>query len=320
MKARWPFSRCSARRETHGERPAPGEVIPPQRAPFGNRALSRSLFALGAAGLLFASSSAAPPAEPQPIPLRLSDGQRCLIIGREEGRAQPLLFIFQGSIESALSEPLYTEVGRLLARQGVLSVVLDAPSHGEALKPGEPSELDGWAHSVSHGLPFLQPFLTRATSALDHLIAVGWADPQRVAVCGTSRGGFLAFHFAAHDRRIRAVAGIAPVTDLAALREFSRLGPIPGTQDLALLGLAPRLVGTPAWISIGNLDNRVGTEPAIAFARALVSTAQTAGPPSTGIPVELFVHSAPGHRSSLDDHRRLSRWLQGPLGLPVIDE
>lgn len=320
MNERSPPAGRSTRRETPIDRSAAERVISPERASFGYRTPGRLLLALGALGLLIASTGAATPSRREPFPLRLPDGQRCLVIGREEGSTQPLLFIFQGSIESALAEPLYTEVGRLLARQGVLSVVLDAPSHGEALRPGEPSELGGWAHSVSHGLPFLQPFLTRATSALDHLIADGWADPQRVAACGTSRGGFLAFHFAAHDRRIRAVAGIAPVTDLAALREFSRLGPISGTPELALLRLAPRLAGTPAWISIGNHDTRVGTEPAIAFARALVSAAETAGPPATGIPVELFVHSAPGHRSSLDDHRRLSRWLRGPLGLPVVDE
>lgn len=320
VNVRLPSAGPSTRRDTLRDRADPQGGIPLEPASLGYRTLGRLLLALGALSLLIASTGAATPSDRSPFSLRLPDGQRCLVIGREDGRAQPLLFIFQGSIESALAEPLYTEVGRLLARQGVLSVVLDAPAHGAALRPGEPGELDGWAHSVSHGLPFLQPFLARATSTLDHLITDGWADSQRVAACGTSRGGFLAFHFAAHDRRIRAVAGIAPVTDLAALREFSRLGPISGTQDLALVRLAPRLAGTPAWISIGNHDTRVGTEPAIAFARALVSAAETAGPPATGIPVELFVHSAPGHRSSLDDHRRLSRWLRGPLGLPVVDE
>ena len=40
---------------------------------------------------------------------------------------------------------------------------------------------------------------------------------QRVAVCDTSSGGFLAFHFAAADPRVKAAAGISPVTRLTAL-------------------------------------------------------------------------------------------------------
>jgi hypothetical protein len=96
----------------------------------------------------------------------LPDGGRCLVLGRREGPPQALLFIFQGSIESALAEPLYTEVGRILAAEGVLSVVLDAPAHGEDAAPGDPLELNGWAHRVAEGKPFLAPFLQRASAAL----------------------------------------------------------------------------------------------------------------------------------------------------------
>lgn len=252
--------------------------------------------------------------------LTLPDGQRCLVIGREEGPPQPLLFLFQGGIESALAEPLYTEVARLLAPAGVLSVVLDAPAHGADAAPGEPPELGGWAYRVGHGKPFLDPFLDRVSAALDHFIAVGWADPQRIAACGTSRGGFLAFHVAAHDLRIRAVAGIAPVTDLAALREFSSLNPTPDASGLALATLAPRLAGRPVWLCIGNDDTRVDTDRAIAFARAVVAANRALPSPPSPIPVDLLVQSTPGHRSFAADHRRLSTWLRPHLGLPVGPE
>lgn len=252
--------------------------------------------------------------------LILPDGQHCLVIGRQEGVAQPILFVFQGSIESALAEPLYTEVARLLAPAGVLSVVLDAPAHGADAAPGEPPELSGWAHRVAHGKPFLDPFLARVSAALDHFIAVGWADPQRIAACGTSRGGFLAFHVAAHDLRIRAVAGIAPVTDLAALREFSSLNPPPDASGLALATLAPRLAGRPVWLCIGNDDTRVDTDRAIAFARAVVAASRALPSPPSPIPVDLLVQSTPGHRSFAADHRRLSTWLRPHLGLPVGPE
>lgn len=252
--------------------------------------------------------------------LILPTGQRCLVLGRAEGPPQPMLFVFQGSIDSALAEPLYTEVARLLAPAGVLSVVLDAPAHGADAAPGEPPELGGWAYRVGHGKPFLDPFLDRVSAALDHFIAVGWADPQRIAACGTSRGGFLAFHVAAHDLRIRAVAGIAPVTDLAALREFSSLNPTPDASGLALATLAPRLAGRPVWLCIGNDDTRVDTDRAIAFARAVVAANRALPSPPSPIPVDLLVQSTPGHRSFAADHRRLSTWLRPHLGLPVGSE
>jgi len=275
------------------------------------------------AGLLISGSpgfgSSAPAGTPGPV-IRLPDGQRCLVIGRQEGGAQPLLFVFQGSIDTALTEPLYTEVARLLAPAGVLSVVLDAPAHGGDARPGEPPELSGWAHRVAHGKPLLDPFLTRVSAALDHFIAIGWADPTRIAACGTSRGGFLAFHVAAHDRRIRAAAGIAPVTDLAALREFSSLSPPPDASALALATLAPRLAGRPVWLCIGNDDTRVDTDRAIVFARAVVAANRALPSPPSPIPVDLLVQSTPGHRSFAADHRRLSIWLRPHLGLPVGPE
>ena len=250
----------------------------------------------------------------------LPDGRRVLLLGHRAEAPQPLLFIFQGSIDSAMSEPLYTEVGRLLAAEGVLSVVLDAPAHGEDAAPGEPPELSAWAHRVGEGKPFLEPFLQRATKALDHFVALGWADPSRVAACGTSRGGFLAFHFAAHDSRIRCVAGIAPVTDLAALREFSSLSPPPDTSGLGLASLAPRLAGRPLWLCIGNSDARVGTDRAIAFAQAVVAANRALPQPPSPIPVDLLVQSTPGHRSFATDHHRLAQWLRPHLGLATKAE
>ncbi len=250
----------------------------------------------------------------------LPDGGRSLVLGRREGPPQALLFIFQGSIETALAEPLYTEVGRILAAEGVLSVVLDAPAHGEDATPGDPLELNGWAHRVAEGKPFLAPFLQRASAALDHFIAMQWADPSRIAACGTSRGGFLAFHFAAPDSRIRCVGGIAPVTDLAALREFSARNPPPATGELALASLAPRLAGRPVWICIGNNDARVDTSRAIGFAQAVVAANRELPTPPDPIPVDLLVQSTPGHRSSAADHRRLSAWLRPHLRLPASAE
>ena len=63
--------------------------------------------------------------------------------------------------------------------------------------------------------------VAKARAVLDLLVHQGIADPERVAACGTSRGGFLAYHFAASESRVKAVAGISPVTRLNALRELA---------------------------------------------------------------------------------------------------
>ncbi len=237
---------------------------------------------------------------------RLADGTRFALLGDRPVQPAPTLFVFQGDIDTAMREPIYTEVGRILARRGWLAVVIDAPAHGEDHRPGEPKELAAWNWRVEHGEDLVGGFILRARTVLDHLIQTNQTDPARVAAVGTSRGGFLAFHFAAAEPRIRCVGGISPVTELSALREFAATTHRAAVDSLSVASLAPRLAGRPAWISIGNKDDRVSTEAAIAFSRALVAAA---APGVETIPVELRVHATPGHRSTAQDHTQLAAWL-----------
>jgi len=236
---------------------------------------------------------------------RLASGVRYGLVGSSQGKPAPTLFVFQGDLDTVRQQPLYIEVARILARQGFLGVVLDAPAHGEDRRPNEPTELAAWRTRVDRGEDLLDGFLARSRAVLDHLILSGQSDPTRLAAVGTSRGGFLAFHFAAAEPRIRCVGGIAPVTDLLALREFSGVARLKETQDLALVHLAKRLANRPVWLSIGNRDERVSTEAAIMFSRALVAAAA----PEAPAPVTLLVHAGAGHRSSPEDHERLAAWL-----------
>lgn len=237
---------------------------------------------------------------------RLPDGTRYAVIGGTPGKPAPTLFVFQGDIDTARSEPLYTEVARIMARHGFLSVVIDAPGHGEDHHSGEPKELKAWNWRVDHGEDLVAGFNARARAVLDYLVQEKRSDPSQVAAVGTSRGGFLAFQFAAVEPRIRFAGGISPVTDLMALREFSATTQRAAVDSLALATLAPRLAGRPMWISIGNHDERVGTDFAIAFSRALVAVNVARRQDAT---IELIVHSVPGHSSTERDHERLAAWL-----------
>lgn len=241
---------------------------------------------------------------------RLPEGIRYGLLGVRATQPSPAIIMLQGSLESVLAEPLFTETARILARRGYVAVVLDAPAHGDDARPGEPKELAAWSARVDAGEDFVAPFVERARKVLDALVRDGLIDPRRLAVAGTSRGGFLAFHLAAAEPRFRCVGGIAPVTDLRQLREFKACVHPERAAALGVDRLAPRLAGRPAWISIGNRDERVGTDAAIACSRALVAAG------GENAPVELRVHSRAGHRSTVRDHELLAAWVEAQLAAP----
>jgi poly(3-hydroxybutyrate) depolymerase len=186
---------------------------------------------------------------------------------------------------------------------------LDVPAHGEDHRPDEASELNGWRERVDHGEKLVLPFAENASKVLDRLIQEGIADPARVGAYGTSRGGFMAFHFAALDRRVKVVAGISPVTDLSALREFHGSAHPESVEKLSLIHLVPSLAGRPVWISIGNHDERVQTDAAIAFTRALVNYNAQGKQDDAVIPVDLLVGPTPGHTKIDRASELLADWI-----------
>ena len=63
--------------------------------------------------------------------------------------------------------------------------------------------------------------------------------------------------------------------------------------------LADRLAGRPIWISIGNRDERVGTDDCIATCRRLAAASRKKNPDAV-CPVELIVAPSKGH-SAIDN-------------------
>ena len=115
----------------------------------------------------------------------------------------------------------------------------------------------------------------RLAQVVNHLIATGVADGQRIAACGTSRGGFLALHYAASDPRVKCVAAFAPMTEPAVVNEFVANAQHPLVKRSSVENVAGQLAGRPIWIVIGDQDERVGTDQAIRFARKLAAVAKT---------------------------------------------
>jgi pimeloyl-ACP methyl ester carboxylesterase len=128
---------------------------------------------------------------------------------------------------------------------------------------------------------------------LSRLIDTLAAD--RIALVGTSRGGFMALHGMAADPRVDAVVAFMPVTQLRTLREFAHASPRYDELNVAYMSLR----GRPIWIRVGRDDQRVSTAAAAHAAEALGATFQ--------------IISAVGHTIAADDTRAAAEWLLGRM-------
>lgn len=224
----------------------------------------------------------------------------------QDGGPAPTLLVFALAGKETLATEPYCRTGRLLHTQGWNVVSLDVPGHGADQRAGEPGGLGGWAARVTAGEDFVAAFQERVNDVVEHLVAMGVADPARVAAAGTSRGGFMAFHAAAGNAKVRAVAAFAPVTDLLALSEFSAQEQNPLVRRLALANHTEMLADRATWITIGNADNRVATNKAVALARALAAASQTH---SLACDITLRVVPTPGHSSLPEWHDEAAAWF-----------
>ena len=227
-------------------------------------------------------------------------GEAFRMMPHQIGGPAPTLLLFAMAATDTLTTEPYCRVGRLLHAQGWNVVSLDLPCHGDDRRPGEAKELAGWAARIKAGEDIVASFQKRVNDVVEHLVATGIAAPARIVAAGTSRGGFMAFQAAAGNPRIRAVAAFSPVTDLLALSEFSRQERNPLVKRLALIPAADKLADRAAWIMIGNADERVGTDKAVAFAGALPR-------------LTLRVLPTPGHSSLPEWHDEAANWLLNTL-------
>ena len=218
----------------------------------------------------------------------------------------PTLLVCATTADETLTHEMYGSSPRILHARGWNVVALDLPCHGADHREGERQQLEGWRDRVEKGENIVTDWQRRVNDVLDHLIASGAADPERIYAEGTSRGGYMACQTAAANPKIRAVAAYAPVTELPALREFEGLDADPFTRQLDLQNSAAALCNRPLWIIIGNADDRVGTDRAIAFARRVAAAAQQQ---DRAPDVTLQVIPVPGHGSRLEWHEAAVAWF-----------
>ena len=220
----------------------------------------------------------------------------------------PLLFVLGGTIEDTLGVPYFRQCGNQLAAQGCVCVSVDMPCHGNEQRAGEPAGIEGWRYRCEQGENIATDVAMRLSAVLDHLLETGAVDPERIAACGTSRGGFMAMHFAALEPRVKCVAAFAPVADLTVLREFQGIKERKVVDSLTLTNHADRLAGRGVWLIIGDRDDRVGTDQTIELARRITAAALEKKVPAL---VDLHVVAEPqGHTTPAGAAEQAAVWFQ----------
>jgi pimeloyl-ACP methyl ester carboxylesterase len=227
-------------------------------------------------------------------------GQLTYTVVEPERDPQPgLLLTFGMSRQSALGEhPHSIPAGAFLAA-GRRVVSFDLPCHGERIgRHGE--GITGMVAAFLAGDDPFTSFVADGAQAIDACLRHGLHAGGAVVVCGISRAGYCALRLAAADRRIAAVAALAPVTDWRQLHEWSATRERPEVAGLAIERCAQPLAGRPVYLAIGNRDERVGTASCLRFATRLWEAAAGNG---AGAGSELHIVDSAGH--ALADEWRL---------------
>ena len=249
--------------------------------------------------------------------LHTESGVQFGVLGQKATAPSPTLFAFGGDVVT---------FGHLLVKRGWLIISMDIPCHGQNIQTGEvPNSLKCWRTRLESGTNFVADFMTNMTDVLNYLIQNGYTDVNKVAACGGSRDGFIALHFAAAESRVRCVAAFAPVTNLLALSEFAGIendspSVLRMVKSLALVNSAEKLAGRSIWICIGNYDQRVNTDDAIAFARRVVEASVAEDKPAN---VEIHVVPADGYQVRPHDnghsypvvsaHKEAAEWIMARM-------
>ena len=185
----------------------------------------------------------------------------CLLAEPNELSDRPALLLnFASDSATTLKTEPYSITPRMFLDAGHRALSFDLPCHGDRAVPGQPKGIAGFCAEWVRGTDVFAGFVEEGHAVIDALIERKLAEPDRIFVSGTSRGGYCALRLMAADERIRAAAAFSPVTDWRVLKEFASVKNAPEVADLALTCFSAALVGRTVWTAIGNCDARVGTD------------------------------------------------------------
>ncbi len=204
----------------------------------------------------------------------------------------PSFFYFSLSGPDSLCLDPFNQPVQFLHGQMIRVFSMTLPGHENNL-PGTQA-MKVWADDYAKKTDPIDSFLDSFGIALDFAIKNKFADPEKMAVGGLSRGGFIALHAAAREKRLKSVLAFAPITELHKVKEFSHLQEDPVVRSLDTIHLSKSLTDNQIRFYIGNLDTLVNTKSCFDSAMSIVDAAHEKGIRSPR--VELFIYPSIGHK------------------------
>lgn len=181
----------------------------------------------------------------------------------------PSVFYFAlSSQDSLLLEPFNHPVQQLFSDNlRIFSVSI--PGHGGDL-PKEKA-LEFWATKIKSNICPLSHFFEETIAAIEELKP--YFLQEKIAVCGLSRGGFVALHIASRLSYIKKILAFAPLIQPEHIKEFQDLKNHPLVKNLSLDPIMNDLLDKNIRFYIGNRDLRVGTLHSFRFITHLANLA-----------------------------------------------
>jgi dienelactone hydrolase len=205
---------------------------------------------------------------------------------------QCLLLSFANDRHTSLGIPPYALAAETFLQKGHPVLSFNLPNHGSNINHyGE--GIAGFRNAFVAGVDPFQLFVEQGQLVIDWCIDQGLATAGQIAVCGTSRGGYMALRLLAADTRISAGAGFAPVTDWRDLSEFEREIDREDLACLRLSSFAVDLASRPVFIAIGHHDQRVNTARCCELYLDILQSKQTAGYDTATL--DFYITDDPGH-------------------------
>ena len=222
-----------------------------------------------------------------------------------------LLLNISATRQHALGDPTQNHATGPFLEAGHHVVTFDLPNHGERVNE-HGSEIEGMSKAFAAGDDPFEQFIADGKAALDACLKRGVGKAGKVVAYGVSRAGYCCLRLAAADPRVRAVGAVSPVTDWAALQDWTDHTDWSSTSELDIVNWAEALAETAFHLSIGSNDDRVDTDACLRFATPLFQE-QRKTLPEGKLLSQLHVVDSPGHSPSaywrLDATRFLLRFL-----------
>ncbi len=258
-------------------------------------------------------------AERRPVRFKASDGvelEAMLTIPRNgDGRRLPVVVLPHGGPHGVSDDWFYDTDAQFLANRGYLVVQVNYRGSGGRGRAFERLGYLQWGTRIQQDL----------LDGLDHAVAAGLADPQRVCAYGASFGAYSAMMLAARaPGRIRCAVGLAGVYDLKMMYRkgdikdsaYGRnyLERVIGRSDDELLANSPAnlaaAIKAPVLLVHGERDERTPIAQANAMRAALVA----AGNAPRWMAVAGEGHGFYNDDNSIAFYRALEEFLREHIG------